>query len=293
MSDIQNHPPFQFSIRALFALTAWCAMVVRLFRLSPLLAIPLAIPSAMVLFEWYQVQNRRCWNLVAIAALLIYAVAIMMPDLGSSHNPPRRLLCKNNLAQIGNALREYHRVNGHFPPAYIAAGNGVPMHSWRVLLLPYLDHQAVYDQYRFDEPWNGPHNRQLSIEKLACYHCASEEGNRTDSSYLAVVGPQTAWPYDKSVSLTDIERGDGSGQTILLIEAAGSGINWLEPRDLDFDSLAIRAPGVQPPSIGSSHAGIYALLADGSVELIESNVALSRLKEAVKIGGERHGLFDQ
>src|SRR5262245_28362452 len=38
-------------------------------------------------------------------------------------------------AKLRSALREYHGVNGHFPPAYVVDSKGRPMHSWRVLLL--------------------------------------------------------------------------------------------------------------------------------------------------------------
>ena len=35
------------------------------------------------------------------------------------------------------------------------------MHSWRVLLLPYLDRSDLYKAYDFTEPWDGPNNRKL------------------------------------------------------------------------------------------------------------------------------------
>ena len=35
------------------------------------------------------------------------------------------------------------------------------MHSWRVLILPYLDRPDLYAEYRFDEPWDGPNNIKL------------------------------------------------------------------------------------------------------------------------------------
>ena len=55
----------------------------------------------------------------------------------------------------------YEDEHGCFPPAYVADASGRPMHSWRVLILPYLDQQQLYDQYDFSEPWNGPNNQQL------------------------------------------------------------------------------------------------------------------------------------
>jgi hypothetical protein len=51
--------------------------------------------------------------------------------------------CINNLKQIGLAMHNYHDAHGCFPPAYIPDENGKPMHSWRVLLLPYLELDGV------------------------------------------------------------------------------------------------------------------------------------------------------
>ena len=65
------------------------------------------------------------------------------------------------------ALQAYHQANGCFPPAYIADKNGKPMHSWRVLILPYLDYDDLYKAYDFSEPWDGPKN------KTAAGHAAS------------------------------------------------------------------------------------------------------------------------
>src|SRR5210317_613550 len=69
--------------------------------------------------------------------------------------------CKANLRRIGVALLEYHDRCGSFPPAYVLSEHGQRWHSWRVLLLPDLGYTDLHNQYSFDEPWNGPHNRQL------------------------------------------------------------------------------------------------------------------------------------
>jgi hypothetical protein len=39
-----------------------------------------------------------------------------------------------------------------FPPPHAVDANGQPLLSWRVLLLPYLDHQELYDEFRLNEP---------------------------------------------------------------------------------------------------------------------------------------------
>src|SRR5262245_23505539 len=73
----------------------------------------------------------------------------------------------NNLKQIGLALHAFHDVHQHLPPAFVTGPDNRPWHSWRVLLLPFIDQAALYTRYKFDEPWDGPGNRTLLYEMPA------------------------------------------------------------------------------------------------------------------------------
>src|SRR5262249_58412844 len=103
------------------------------------------------------------------------------------------------------------------PPAVIAGPDGKPWHSWRVLLLPYLGEGNLYNRYHFDEPWDGPNNRQLLDSMPGVFRDpihGDDRGHFTD--YAALVGEATAFPPAGAV-LRDAERpvrlpiGRGSG----------------------------------------------------------------------------------
>lgn len=129
--------------------------------------------------------------------------------------------CRNHLRHIGLAMQNYASVYGCFPPAYVADEEGLPRHSWRVLLLPFLDEKELYKAYRFDEPWNGPHNRLLAERIPEVYRCRWDVGDQaTCTSYLAVIGDETAFPGDRSLSPTAI--GNGTSDTILVVESPAS-----------------------------------------------------------------------
>ncbi len=160
--------------------------------------------------------------------------------------------CRNNLKQLALALRNYHDKYGSFPPVYVANSEGRPMHSWRVLLLPfwgYSNWNAIYERYRFDEPWNGPNNSLLHREMIEAYSCSSDDGayQSRSTSYLAISGPSTIWRHDAPVRLEDIT--DQQATTLCLVEVTNSGIHWMEPRDLTLDSL--RVAGAKWPPIGT------------------------------------------
>src|SRR6185436_12455473 len=112
-----------------------------------------------------------------------------------------------------------------------------PMHSWRVLLLPFIDEQELYDQYHFDEPWNGPNNIKLLAHMPRIYACPSAEhdygGRSTITSYVAVVGPETAWPGTSRRTRATLN--DGIAGTALVVECDQEKIPWLEPRDLEYN----------------------------------------------------------
>lgn len=117
------------------------------------------------------------------------------------------------------------------------------MHSWRILLLPYLEGQNLYDQYRFDEPWDGPNNRKLVSQIPSVYQCPShghhgEPVGEYVTNYLAVVGPQTVFRGAESATYTEIT--DGTSQTILVVDVNKKSVNWMAPRDItakDFRAL--------------------------------------------------------
>ncbi len=77
----------------------------------------------------------------------------------------------HNIRDLSMALHYYHAQHGSFPPAYIADENGNPMHSWRVLILPYIEERDLYDQYDFDEPWDGPNNSLLHDKVVDLFNC--------------------------------------------------------------------------------------------------------------------------
>ncbi|MBN9524501.1 DUF1559 domain-containing protein, partial [bacterium] len=114
------------------------------------------------------------------------------------------------------AVASYHDTHGHYPPPYVLGPDGRPWHSWRVLIMPYIEQQALYEQYRFDEPWDGPNNRKLAdrMPRLYQFHAATKPGSTT-TNYLAVVGDETVWNAAKKVHTGDVT--DGLSTTILIV----------------------------------------------------------------------------
>jgi prepilin-type processing-associated H-X9-DG protein len=199
--------------------------------------------------------------------------------------PAPESVCVDKLRQIGLAMQSYHEVYGSFPPAYVADGEGRPMHSWRVLLLPYLGQQWLYDQYNFDEPWDSPNNLALANQMPDLYRCPNSfADDAADTSYVMIVGPGTISDGPTAHGLDDIQ--DPASQTIILVETSGSQIVWLEPRDLEAERVGFQANDGSPEGIRGNHSGqVHVLFADGSARALDFSVDPETIKAMTTIAG--------
>jgi hypothetical protein len=212
-------------------------------------------------------RPRSLLDWVVVLALLAVFCLLVQPAQRFDNDGAGRRRCRLNLLQIGLALHLYHDDYGSFPPAYIANDQGRPMHSWRVLILPYLDERPLHEQYRFDEPWNGPSNSQLTSRVPSVYQCPTDVHERAEpqpwTSYVAVIGPRTCWSGETPLVRDDIT--DRPDRTIHVVEVRASGIHWMEPRDLNVAQMARSINPESGQGTSSAHkAGAHVLRADGS-----------------------------
>ena len=192
--------------------------------------------------------------------------------------------CVSNLRLIAAAIIEYCDVHGNLPPAYIADKNGRRMHSWRVLLLPHLGYEELYQQYDFEKPWDSPGNLALANEMPDVYRCPRDSAaNRGDTSYVVIVGQDTAFPGPNSTTLSQIAE-VGRSCTAMVFECAESGVNWLEPRDLTIKDISFSINGEEPRGLRSNHAdGVFALFCDGHVSFVRETVEPGLIRSMTSI----------
>jgi len=223
---------------------------------------------------------------VLIAAILLAAVAWQFMPARQSVGPPasKFMRCKNNLKQIGLAFREYHGHHGAFPPAFIADHNGKPTHSWRVLILPFMNQQALYDRYRFDEPWDGPNNSQLARLIPLAYRCPSfdaPDSNDHHTNYLAVVAANSVMSGETPVGVDEIV--DPESSTILVTESVARTVHWMSPGDLAADDVFADLEA----GLCAHTKGVNVVLADGSVPFLPQHIPKDEFEALVtSAGGE-------
>ena len=231
------------------------------------------------------------------AKYLLIGVLLVSPPLWWCLSGPikdaqeasRRSACKCALKGFGLALHNYHDVHGSFPPAFVLGPDGRKWHSWRVLILPQLEQQALYDVYRFDEPWDGPNNRQLLEKMPEIFSCPSQPRPITKAvvlsigvlassgggpsvssgftSYAAVFGQDCVFRGAQPVSIQEVT--DGMSNTVLIGECTRTKIPWTKPDDID---IAFFSKLGGPDGFGSRHdGGSHFLMGDGTVRFIPTN----------------------
>jgi len=284
--------PFQFRILHLLGLMAAICLVLAVVVQWGLegFVVVLIVASVLSLILGYFMRRQTLRIVGGIGCVLCLFVLVFAPTIYSVNSSSPRTRCNSNMRQIVLALHLYHEIHGSFPPAHIADENGNPMHSWRVLILPYLDRIELYDEYNFDEPWDGPNNRKLHDAIVSLYRCPSADPSlpQTMTSYVAVVGPGTAWPGEKGRTLSQIK--DSSPGTVLLVEVANSGIHWMEPRDLDVTQMTLTINPKWGQGISSNHGGVACVVfADGHVRFLEDDLAPETVRALLTVDdGEAH-----
>lgn len=144
---------------------------------------------------------------IAIIGILI---GIVLPAVMFVRSQSRRTQCVNNLHQIGIGMSAYHTTVGAFPPTVIWArkgeplGRGIvavgvidrftvgyspheepdPIHaSWVMMLLPYLDQQALYRSFDMTLPVSDERNATARATPLAVFTCPSDFYNSSDNRF--------------------------------------------------------------------------------------------------------------
>jgi beta-lactamase regulating signal transducer with metallopeptidase domain len=176
----------------------------------------------------------------------------------------------NHLKQLALAMHNYHSKNQHFPPAVVLGPDGKTPHSWRVELLPYLDQNDLYSQYRMNEPWDSENNKKVLEQMPACLRNPYDDPKSTNSGYYVLVGPGTIFEGKDGIKIQDIT--DGTSNTLMVVESKRN-IPWTKPEDISFD------PEKPLPELGGFEKGHFATaLADGSAQRFETEKAKDQLK---------------
>lgn len=198
-----------------------------------------------------------------IAVVLIAAALLLLPAVRSAREAARRNNCLGHLAQIALALSNYESVHGAYPPAYTVDADGRPLHSWRTLILPYMEQQRLYESIDLTKPWDDPANAVAHNTTLEIYCCPSDPTANAENhltTYLAVVTPDSTIRTANSLSHAELSA---PSETLLVVDAAhAQATHWMSPVDADEQLLLNVDPKLKRQHNGDLCLAAYA---DGHV----------------------------
>ncbi len=189
---------------------------------------------------------RIALGLAGLFALIMWAPLLLSPFQDSGPRKWRRPECQIRMRQLVLAMHTYHDVHGHLPPAVVFDDLGNPMHSWRALILPFLETDGIGKRYNFEQPWDSTHNLAVAEAlDFRLFQCSKLEqrtwwgGTRPPknrlTNYLALTGSGTAFERRKQTTFDSFT--DGAGNAILLVDISNSDVRFLEPRDITAEEF--------------------------------------------------------
>ena len=186
------------------------------------------------------------------------AIGMLLPAVQKVREAAQRTSSINNLKQIALAMHNYNSTFGAFPAAAICdKKTGKPLLSWRVAILQYIEEEALYKQFKMDEPWDSEHNLKLAKNMPKIYfHPKANKPGDDKTHYRLFYGKGAAFELNKPSGLAQIT--DGSSNTLMVVEAEES-VVWTNPNDLAFD------PAKALPKMLSIDGKFSAAYCDGSV----------------------------
>ena len=123
-------------------------------------------------------------ELLVVIAIIATLAALLLPAVQKAREAASRIQCANNLKQMGLALHNFNDQNKHFPTSgetndnpLAPAGTGFCRHSTFTWLLPYMEHNDVFQlmdtNFVYNDTANAPNNKFAAQTVVPEYICPS------------------------------------------------------------------------------------------------------------------------
>jgi prepilin-type N-terminal cleavage/methylation domain-containing protein/prepilin-type processing-associated H-X9-DG protein len=194
-------------------------------------------------------------ELLVVIAIIAVLIGLLLPAVQKVREAANRMSCQNNLKQVGLALHNYHDSFKAFPPARLIRSNSV-RHSWVPFVLPYLEQEALYKNYRVDVDWQDPDTNDklpggVNQQQVKGLLCPSGPANRKGARQRAIndypaindvpqiaskanpfinpfpkVDPTFVGVLGKNVFRRIADITDGTSTTLMVAEDGGRNQHW-------------------------------------------------------------------
>ena len=147
-------------------------------------------------------------------------------------------------------------------------------------ILPYVEHQLLYEQFKLDEPWDSEHNIKLVKQMPMVYRNPVSKAAAGKTTFLGPAGMgllfDSAAPERKMQEITD-----GTSNTIMVLDVNDdAAVAWTKPEDLNVDpKQPLKGLG------GNADGKILALFGDASIRRLDRKIAPVEFYKLLTIAG--------
>jgi hypothetical protein len=220
-------------------------------------------------------------TLLVVVGIIGLLVALLLPlHRGGAGEAARRMQCQIHLKQIVLALEAYEETYHCLPPAWTVDAAGKPLHSWRTLILPYLEEKALYDRIDLSKPWDDPANKAAGESMPSAYRCPSNDLAAGRTAYLAIVANGGCFQPAKPRARAEIT--DATYLTLAVIEVPPEhAVPWMSPSDASEEIVLSLAASARLPHPG----GTQAACVSGDVIFLSKSTDSKALRALITIAG--------
>jgi Protein of unknown function (DUF1559) len=242
-------------------------------------------------------------------------------DAPSSNDPlaKEKEQSRANLQRMTAAFLDYSDSIFGIPVGLADPKTGMPILSWRVQILPYLgdpEAEALYKEFKLDEPWDSEHNKKLIPRMPKIY--ADVRGQAPEGStyyqgfYPVVIGsdgkevraiplhihygfffhsplfkegpnipfrPEIGKPITTQFNMRNIT--DGAANCFLIAEA-GEAVPWTKPHDIGVQVRLLPRDKFRiealPPMGKMFDGDFHVVAADGTVHWVKKSIPPEKLQ---------------
>lgn len=130
-------------------------------------------------------------ELLVVIAIIAVLIGLLLPAVQSAREAGRKSACSNNLRQFGVASHNMVDTRKNFPAAaYTVDSNNLTLfpqappynpsrkeHSWRTVLMPFMEAGNLVDNYDINLHWWEGSNLTISQQNLSFFFCPSSLGD--------------------------------------------------------------------------------------------------------------------